>query len=90
MLEQGLLWFDSSPNRTLEQKVQRAVDHYAAKFGRQPTVCYINKRSVPEREQGTVTAFQMLVGSVQVSVLPSVLPNHFWLGEEEGDGSVSV
>jgi hypothetical protein len=73
---EGMLWFDDHPGRTLEQKVRRAVDHYKHKHCRFPDVCYVHPSAL--EGEGDVE-----VEGVQVKPGRSILPHHFWLGEEE-------
>ena len=77
-MDVGLLWFDDDPGRDLAQKVRRAASRYRHKFGRQPTVCYVHP--------STLDGEPLRVGQVQVAALPSVLRDHFWIGEEDGRG----
>ncbi len=76
----GLLWFDDDPARDLEQKVGRAARHYQQKFGRSPSVCYVHPSLLKGGELCHVNGLKVLP-------LPSVLRHHFWIGEEEGNGS---
>jgi hypothetical protein len=71
-MREGWLWFDNDPSSTVEEKVQRAAERYAAKFGRAPTTCCVH----PQAIEGPVQ-----VGAVRVVPLRHVLLHHFWLGE---------
>ena len=78
MMREGLLWYDNDPKCDLEDKVLRAARRYRQKYGISPNVCYVHPSVIadasrPDRVEG-----------VQVAVLRSVLPNHYWLGNEEG------
>ncbi len=73
----GLLWFDDDPARDLAQKVGGAARHYRKKFGRRPTICYVN----PTMLNGKARQ----VGGLKVAPLGSVLRHHFWIGEQDGD-----
>jgi hypothetical protein len=72
----GLLWFDDDPQRSLNEKVAEAAAHYQKRFGRTPTLCYVNP-SVLE------TARQPAIGGIQIAPGRTVLPNHLWLGVAE-------
>lgn len=70
----GMLWFDDSA-RPLEDKVQRAVDYYAQKYGRTPTLCLVN----PAALNGSEGVF----AGVQIRAARSVMPHHLWIGVDE-------
>jgi hypothetical protein len=38
----GMLWYDDDGKRPLDEKVARAAAYYRAKYGVQPTECYVN------------------------------------------------
>ena len=68
----GWMWFDNDPERSVEEKIQRAAQHYRTKFGRFPNTCYVNQRSI--------TGDGFRCGKVRVVGAPNILPHHFWLG----------
>jgi hypothetical protein len=68
----GWMWFDNNPRRSIEEKIQRAVQSYRTKFGRFPNTCYVNQRSI--------TGDGFRCGKVKVVPAPNILPHHFWLG----------
>jgi hypothetical protein len=71
----GMLWYDDDRKRTLEEKVLRAADHYRQKFGRAPTLCLVNPRSLngdPAR-----------VAKIELRSAHNVLQHHFWMGIAE-------
>ncbi len=70
----GMLWFDDSA-RPLHEKVQRAADYYAQKYGRVPTLCLVHPNSL----QGA----PRLVAGVEIRGARTVMPNHLWIGVEE-------
>jgi hypothetical protein len=70
-MEWGLLWFDDTASRPLEDKVSRAAAHYEKKYGQAPTLCFVN----PSARNGTAQ-----VGEIQVEALTSVMPNCLWIG----------
>lgn len=67
----GLMWLDTDGKRSLEDKVQRAADHYREKYGRLPELCLVNCKLLTEDKK---------VGRVLVQPSKTVLPGHFWLG----------
>ena len=76
MIQEGLLWFDDSPNRAVTDKIERAVQRYQQKYGHHPDVCYVHPVHLKEGEVS-------LAEGVKVLPAKSVLPHHFWLGIEE-------
>ncbi len=74
-MEFGLLWYDDSSTRSLEDKVARAAAQYELKFGQSPTICFVN----PAMLNGKATE----MGGVQIEARRTVLPHHFLVGVEE-------
>jgi hypothetical protein len=77
MIQEGLLWFDDSPTRPVSDKIERAVQRYQQKYGRNPDVCYVHESEIrTQLQEGGLSLAQ------DVKVLPtkSMLPHHFWLG----------
>jgi hypothetical protein len=68
----GMLWLDEDSKRSLEDKIQRAIEYYHEKYGRTPELCLVNKQMLSEQE--------VKVGAVKVQPAKNVLPHHFWLG----------
>ncbi|MCA9916382.1 MAG: hypothetical protein KC445_00440 [Anaerolineales bacterium] len=67
----GMLWLDDDRNRSLDEKVNRAVEYYREKYGRMPELCLVNKMMLTEEKQ---------VGKVSVQPQTAILPHHFWVG----------
>lgn len=78
MVQEGLLWFDDDPVRSLADKVGRAARRYELKYGRAPNVCYVHPTMIDNREAR--------VDALRVLPARTVLPNHFWVGVQEGRG----
>jgi hypothetical protein len=73
-MEIGMLWFDEGSS-SVKEKVARAAEFYAAKYGAKPTVCILH----PD----TLGSLEGRVGAIQLLAQRSILPNHFWIGVEE-------
>jgi hypothetical protein len=73
-MKEGLLWYDNDSKRSLSVKVDQAVTRYRARFGRQPTVCYLNEVDL----NGHVDE----VTGIRLQPKPNVLRHHLLLGEE--------
>ena len=71
----GMLWFDNDPKTALAAKIEKAVDYYRHKYGRDPNLCLIHP-SMMEKEQPET-------GKVTVRPYRPVLPGHLWIGVEE-------
>lgn len=69
-----LLWYDNDPKRSLSHKVDQAVPRYRAKFGRKPTVCYLNEADLNGHTEE--------VEGVRLQALSNVLRHHFMVGED--------
>lgn len=71
-MKTGMLWLDADARRTLDEKVERAVDYYRQKYGTTPDLCLVNTTTFAEDEKS--------VGPVKVQRTRTVLPHHFWVG----------
>lgn len=79
-MDVGLLWHDDDKKTTLEQKVQRAVDYYRAKYGALPNECHVHPEAL------SPDGAPRLVGNVRVKANKTVIKHHFWLGVAESEG----
>jgi hypothetical protein len=70
-----MLWFNDSRERELGAKVERAAQHYQNKYGLRPTVCYVHP--------SLLMGMREPVTGIKLRASNSVLPHHFWLGNEE-------
>jgi hypothetical protein len=79
----GMLWFDNDPRAGLDVKVERAAAYYRNKYGRAPTLCFVNPSMLPadpdQAEAGKSLRLLSAAG-VEVRSNRSVLPNHLWIG----------
>jgi len=84
----GMLWFDNDPKTALTAKIERAVDYYRHKYGRDPNLCLIHPSMLPpgEMEDEKPTIGKPVLSEVEgIMVRPyrPVLPGHLWIGIEE-------
>ena len=93
----GMLWFDNDPKTALTAKIERAVDYYRHKYGRDPNLCLIHPSMLPTdgmtEKDNPATGRPALPeghrdgvsGAEGVVVRPyrPVLPGHLWIGIEE-------
>jgi hypothetical protein len=76
-VEIGLLWFDDSKKKTLEEKVDEAKAAYCAKSrfaGKTPDTCFVHPSMLPEGQKSvqmngvriaarfTIPAYHLLIG----------------------------
>lgn len=73
MLE-GLLWFDSDPNRKIADKINRAARRYQDRLNHKPTVCYLNTQEFDEKFSE--------VDGILLKPKGNILPHHYLVGIE--------
>jgi hypothetical protein len=86
----GMLWYDDDGKRQLDEKVARAVEYYRAKYGVQPTECYVHPDTLAKGASAGVLGENQAGTAAGVRLRPNrtVIKNHFWLGVgESGEGS---
>ena len=74
-MQSGMLWFDNDPQVELDKKIKKAADYYQKKYGRKPTLCYVNPRMTKKgkfKKRG-----------IEVRTNASIMPNHLWMGTEK-------
>jgi hypothetical protein len=72
----GMLWFDNSQT-ALTVKIQKAVDYYHKKYGRNPDLCLVHP-SMMENNQKNLE-----INKLTVRPYRPVLPGHIWIGIED-------
>ncbi|RME76689.1 MAG: hypothetical protein D6784_05290 [Chloroflexi bacterium] len=73
-MEIGLLWYDPQLPSALPEHLDRAARRFEARFGRKPTVCYVNQVDL----DGTAEQ----IHGIHLKAVPDILPHHLWLGVE--------
>jgi hypothetical protein len=82
-LEIGLLWFDDSKKKTLEEKVREAKAAYCAKSrfaGRTPDTCFVHRAMLPRGQKA------IRMDGVQIVVSPTIPHHHLLIGVGSGNG----
>jgi hypothetical protein len=74
-MKEGLLWFDNDPRRKLVDKISQAATRYQVRFGRKPTVCYLNVADL-NGQSDEIKGIRLQVGS-------NVQRHHFWIGVDD-------
>ncbi len=73
----GMMWFDPDKTKTIPERITKARDYFAVKYGEQPTLCYLHPSLMPERGEDTVIA------GIRIKSMHTIQPNHFWIGVEQ-------
>jgi hypothetical protein len=71
VIQEGLLWFDDDPKRSVSDKIERAAARYLKKYGRSPDVCMVHPAHLTKA---------VYIDGISVLPAKNVLPYHFWLG----------
>ena len=72
----GMLWFDNSQT-ALTVKIQKAVDYYHKKYGRNPDLCLVHPIMMEANQR------QLEINKLTVRPYRPVLPGHIWIGIED-------
>ncbi len=72
----GMLWFDNSQT-ALTVKIQKAVDYYQKKYGRNPDLCLVHPSMMDKNQR------QLEINKMTVRPYRPVLPGHIWIGIED-------
>lgn len=86
----GMLWFDNDKSADLITKISRAASYYHDKYGRSPNLCYIHPNMVINSNENKGKNENLRAGSVEVRTSRSVMPNHFWIGINGTNGSLTT
>lgn len=71
-----MLWFDNDKTRTLQEKIEQAVEYFTEKHGASPNVCYLHIDARAESEE-------LKIDNLVLKTAKTVLKHHLWLGKEE-------
>jgi hypothetical protein len=83
-MDVGMLWFDNDKNADLNTKVKRAATYYQKKYGQTPNLCFVHPSMLSENGSGSENGKAHKAGEVEIRSSISLLPNHFWLGVNQG------
>jgi hypothetical protein len=72
----GMLWFDNDTKTDLSAKIKRAASYYKEKYGQNPNLCFVHPSMLKTPANPEV--------GIELRTTRSVLPNHFWLGVNQG------
>lgn len=79
----GMMWFDNDPKTALSAKIDRAVEYYRKKYGRNPNLCLIHPGALEKSTEESKANKENQNGKVKVRPYSPVLPGHLWIGVEE-------
>jgi hypothetical protein len=82
-LEIGLLWFDDSEKKTLEEKVREARAAYCAKSrfaGKTPDTCFVHHAMLSTGQKA------VRMNGVQIVASPTIPHHHLLIGVGSGNG----
>ena len=80
----GMLWFDNSQT-ALTVKIQKAVEYYHKKYGRNPDLCLVHPSMLDTNQRQLEVNASMNSVQRKLTVRPyrPVLPGHIWIGIED-------
>ena len=80
----GMLWFDNSQT-ALTVKIQKAVEYYHKKYGRNPDLCLVHPSMLDTNQRQLEVNALMNSAQRKLTVRPyrPVLPGHIWIGIED-------
>jgi len=79
----GMLWFDNDPKTALTTKIEKAVDYYRHKYGRDPNLCLIHPSMMESLTSAGEAGENPQNGKIMVRPYRPVLPGHLWIGIED-------
>jgi len=79
----GMMWFDNDPKTALSAKIDRAVEYYRKKYGRNPNLCLIHPAALENPTPESGAGEKSRKGKIKVRPYSPVLPGHLWIGVEE-------
>ena len=75
MMNEGMLWLDDNKDRSMEDKITRALAWYKENYGPKPTMCFVNPAAMKDKVEGEVE-----IEGVNIRAASFMQPNHFWVG----------
>lgn len=76
IMDFGMLWFDDNPAVSITEKVNKAANYYASKYGRKPTICFVNPGMLAAGGGGKSEG-------VEIRTSKTIQRHHFWLGVQQ-------
>ncbi len=79
----GMLWYDNNPNLALKNKIEKAVEYYRQKYGRQPNLCLIHPSMMEQSRLSRSEGNWEELDGMTIRPYRPVLPGHLWIGIED-------
>ena len=70
-----MMWFDNDKKTSLAIKVKTAAAYYHKKYGKNPDLCIVNPKMMPEKSPET--------GKIIIRPYLPILPDHLWFGIDD-------
>jgi len=68
----GMIWFDNDPQKSINEKINFAIQYYQKKFGSEPTLCFLH----PIFMDKTLD----LNSNIEFNFNKNLSPDHIWVG----------
>jgi|SRR5919205_297691 hypothetical protein len=82
-MRSGLLWYDGSLKKTVEQKITEAAEYFQKKYGRLPELCIVHPDFVKALERLPIVPPDHVIvlgKEIVVRSWKSIPTGHYWLG----------
>jgi hypothetical protein len=76
IMDMGMLWFDDNPAASMADKVTKAASYYASKYGRKPTICFVNPGMLDGKSECKTSG-------MEIRTSRTIQRHHFWLGIQQ-------
>ena len=70
-MNEGMLWLDDTKERTIEDKIGRALIWYKENYGPKPNLCFVHQK---------IEAENVEIEGIDIRPASFIQPNHFWIG----------
>ncbi len=71
----GMMWFDNNSTTALTLKIEKALDYFRKKYGREPNLILVNPSMLNNEKPE--------IGKITIRPYRLVLPGHLWVGIED-------
>ena len=89
-MEIGMLWFDNDKKTDYEAKIERAATYYRNKYGKTPNLCFVHPCMIPINGSKNTEKTSIKSQGVEVRTSKTMLPNHFWIGINRQESTVTL
>lgn len=71
------VWFDDSPKKSINKKIDEAILRYKQKYGKAPNVCMLSDKTRMDDFSGLKKEF-----GIEIRTAKNVPQNYFWIARE--------